>query len=212
MRTACSVRLARLIRLTRLVKLGRLARATRILSRLAEHMEKHSELLNISYTVRTAMFWMAVVLVIVHWFACTWGIVALLQETQRTPQLLTAVDDACQWDVAEHLNRTLGESNQRASDCLIECEVGCSSFQIGLSSNCPPVAPIALQLPSITQVDVLAEINGVKSDFVRTSEPWMCRRIDEGASSHLNGAFVEAWSLDCDATASDCDSISADCG
>jgi len=161
LRAIRGVRLARLIRLTRLVKLGRLARATRILSRLAEHMEKHSELLNISYTVRTAMFWMAVVLVIVHWFACTWGIVALLQETQRTPQLLTAVDDACQWDVAEHLNRTLGESNQRASDCLIECEV-----------------------------DVLAEINGVKSDFVRTSEPWMCRRIDEGLFTGANGADI----------------------
>jgi len=147
LRSVRTVRLARLIRLTRLVRLGRLAKATRIMSHVMELIEKHSELLNISYTVRTALFWMGVVFFMVHWFCCSWGILAMLQDSQRTPSLIGAISHECSQGVLRHLNTT----NERSSDCLIECEI-----------------------------ETLAELDGVNTDYVGNMEPWICRRISDG--------------------------------
>ena len=113
-------RMVRLVRLSRLIKLGRLLRATRIISRLVERAEKHSELLNISYTVRTAFFWMVVVLLSIHWFCCAWGIVALLQESQRTAALTASLSPECRAAYGAFLNTSTSKSITRA--CLIPCE------------------------------------------------------------------------------------------
>ena len=49
-------RLTRLVRLVRLFKLGRLIRAQRIVTRIIERLEGKSEMLTISFTVRTMLF------------------------------------------------------------------------------------------------------------------------------------------------------------
>ena len=45
---------------------------------------------SISYSFRTLCFWTFLMLVLIHWFCCAWGLVAQEQGTQRTPGLETA--------------------------------------------------------------------------------------------------------------------------
>lgn len=119
LRAVRGARLVRLIRLFRLIKLGRLLRAQRIISRITARLEKNSELFNISFTIRTACFWMVVVLMVIHWFCCSWGILALIQETQRTEELIEALSDQCRALVLQIAN----SSNYHMSSCLVPCEI-----------------------------------------------------------------------------------------
>ena len=119
LRALRGARLVRLIRLFRLVKLGRLLRAQRVIARITAKLEKNSEIFNISFTIRTAAFWMAVVLMVIHWFCCSWGILALIQESQRTEELVNSLSDDCR---AQGL--ALAESaNYHVGACLAECEI-----------------------------------------------------------------------------------------
>ena len=62
---------------------------------------------------------MAVVLMVIHWFCCSWGILALIQESQRTEELVNSLSDDCR---AQAL--ALAESaNYHVGACLAECEI-----------------------------------------------------------------------------------------
>ena len=113
LRALRGARLVRLIRLFRLVKLGRLLRAQRVIARITAKLEKNSEIFNISFTIRTAAFWMAVVLMVIHWFCCSWGILALIQESQRTEELVNSLSDDCRAQalaLAESVTTTLAHA------------------------------------------------------------------------------------------------------
>lgn len=81
--------------------------------------EQKTELLSVSYTSRTALFWMAVVLLAVHWFACAWGTLATLQDSQRTPELTAALSEECRLAT---LNHTL-LNGPFVRYCLTPCEI-----------------------------------------------------------------------------------------
>ena len=55
------------------------------LSRMFERESRGltSDLLNLSFTTRTSIFWVAVFLMSIHWFCCSWGILSLVQQSQR---------------------------------------------------------------------------------------------------------------------------------
>ena len=111
-------RLVRLIRLTRLLKLGRLLRAQRIVARLIEPLEQRSEMFNISFTVKTAIFWVIFMLVVLHWFCCLWGILSLIQETQRTDELVASLSDECHAEIEANVRNP--QTNRY--ECLADCE------------------------------------------------------------------------------------------
>ena len=112
-------RLVRLIRLTRLLKLGRLLRAQRIVARLIEPLEQRSEMFNISFTVKTAIFWVIFMLVVLHWFCCLWGILSLIQETQRTDELVASLSDECHAEIEANVRNL--QTNRY--ECLADCEL-----------------------------------------------------------------------------------------
>lgn len=116
-----SARLVRIVRLTRLIKLGRLLRASRSFSRILESLERTSEVAVVATYIRAVAMWMFIILLATHWFCCTWGILSLLQESQRTPLLLSALDGSCRADAfARVTNHT---TNSYAGECLLPCEV-----------------------------------------------------------------------------------------
>ena len=83
-RAAGNLRLVRLLRIMRLLKLGRIARASRIADRVADRLERY---IAISYSTRTLVFWTLLMLILIHWFCCTWGLVAQEYGTLRNPEL-----------------------------------------------------------------------------------------------------------------------------
>ena len=84
LKASSSMRLLRLLRIMRLLKLGRIWRASRVTSRLADSLERY---ISISYSARTLVFWTFLMLVLIHWFCCVWGLVGQEQGTQRTAEL-----------------------------------------------------------------------------------------------------------------------------
>ena len=54
-----------------------------------------------------------IVVMSIHWFCCSWGILALVQQTQRTEQLVASLSDECLRSSA---------TQAATSDCLTECE------------------------------------------------------------------------------------------
>ena len=114
-----TLQLFRIVRLTRLVKLGRLARALRVVQRIAVLLEHKSELLNFSYTTRTLLQWMLLMMLTVHWFCCMWGVCAQMQYGQRTAKLYAGLADACRAQV------------DTSSTCLLPCELDALAVQVG---------------------------------------------------------------------------------
>ena len=111
-------RLVRLVRLVRLLKLGRLLRAQRIIARILERLEGKSQLLTISFTYRTMFFWIVVLALSIHWFCCAWGMLALVQTSQRTADVADALEAACP-GASDEFATMIG--NQVAA-CLTDCE------------------------------------------------------------------------------------------
>ena len=70
------LRVVRMVRLIRLLKLARILRASRIFTRWESSI-------SIPYTTRTLVQWTLIVVMMVHWFSCTWPIEATLHGTQR---------------------------------------------------------------------------------------------------------------------------------
>jgi len=128
LRVVRASRLVRLVRLTRLINLGRLLRAQRIIARLAEPLEQRSELLNISFTVKTSLFWVVIILMVLHWYCCIWGILALIQDTQRTPALAAALSDECRAAARAYVQNM----QYVHPDCLVPCEIDTLAVLEGL--------------------------------------------------------------------------------
>lgn len=118
LRVVRGARLVRLVRLARLIKLGRLLRAQRIISRMTERLEGKSEWLNLKYTSRAVLFWIVVMLVVIHWFCCSWGILSLIQDTQRFDVLVLSLDSPCRDQLLNHINSTYTRG-----ECLLPCEM-----------------------------------------------------------------------------------------
>ena len=57
------------------------ARASRITTRILDRIESY---VTVSYSTRTLVFWTFLVLVLIHWFCCVWGLVGHEQGTQRS--------------------------------------------------------------------------------------------------------------------------------
>lgn len=98
----------KILRAIRLLKLGRVFRASAIVQRLDEKIEKH---FTISNTTKTLIFWTGLVLVVIHWYCCFWGLLAQLEGTQRTA-------------VLEHARvNSIDDCERGPGDCLSQCEV-----------------------------------------------------------------------------------------
>ena len=106
----------RMVRLFRLIKLGRLLAASRIVERISVRFEN---VITISYTLRTTMFWMLVLLVTIHWFCCMWGLLALMQGSQRDLAAIASLGDRCagSWPSPDV------QPNLPPGSCLNQCEI-----------------------------------------------------------------------------------------
>ena len=111
-----TLELLRMVRLFRLIKLGRLLAASRVFERISIRFENT---IIVSFTVRTTLKWMMVLVVTVHWCCCTWGVLALLQSSQRTQEALTAIGTHC-IDAPRVIDI---QPNRPPGSCLSECEI-----------------------------------------------------------------------------------------
>ena len=106
----------RMVRLFRLIKLGRLLAASRIVERISVRFEN---VITISYTLRTTVFWMLVLLVTIHWFCCMWGLLALMQGSQRDASAIASLGDLCAGAKAS----PDVQPNLPPGSCLNQCEI-----------------------------------------------------------------------------------------
>ena len=124
------LKVVKMLRLARLLRLGRLLRASRVVNRVVESLEEY---VTISFTQREVAFWTAAMLIAFHWLSCTWGLLAQLRTSQRTPELeiarLAAVP-ACE----------LGSGS-----CLSECELELLSDLLTSNVTGRPADVVALK-------------------------------------------------------------------
>ena len=161
------IMLSRFLRLLRLLKLARILRATRIINRWDAKI-------SISYAKRTLIQWTIILLASLHLFACTWGSVAWLAGSLRSPELEAQLELRMQTDsgctgCVRGLDATADEC---ATECLTECET-----------------------------EVLAGMLGMSIPFVKTSENWICReaakgtiRVDSPADHYFHA--LSSWHAD----------------
>lgn len=91
----------RLLRILRLIKLGRILKASRSLNRLADRFEKY---IAIRHSTRAVIFWTTVILLLTHWYCCTWGLVHQLWTPQRTDALEAArINGTCEGGLGQCL-------------------------------------------------------------------------------------------------------------
>ena len=121
----------KMIRLLRLLKLFRIVRASRVFTRLADRIEHH---VSISHSNRSLLKWTILLITVVHWFICVWGLAAQLQGSQRTPELtdLVAADEECSMSGSCLPNDALN-SIQCTHPCLTSCELRLKAQMMGWS-------------------------------------------------------------------------------
>lgn len=170
LKASSSMRLLRLLRIMRLLKLGRIWRASRVTSRLADSLERY---ISISYSARTLVFWTFLMLVLIHWFCCVWGLVGQEQGTQRTAEL-EAIRLATFEEAGSSARRALAVAKKKAAGSEDD---GSGSINIDEIVNCAHGPRTCL---STCELNILAWYNG--ADFMYTSkqESWMCRAWAEG--------------------------------
>ena len=79
--------------------------------------------------MKTAIFWVVMMLMVLHWFCCTWGILALIQMGQRTDELLNIVSHECIISV----NVARNTSFHHQPECLHVCEAETLALESGVS-------------------------------------------------------------------------------
>ena len=171
LRASGSLRLLRLLRIMRLLKLGRIARVGRIASRIADRAERY---VSISYTTRTLVFWTLLMVILVHWFCCIWGIVGLEQGSQRSDEL-----EALRLSTFEPADSTL-----RRALKSVKLPVGGGSSSVdGTSVDVSDIVdclPGPLNCLSNCELRLLAFDLGNDYIFTAKQESWICRAVAEG--------------------------------
>ena len=136
----------KLVRLLRLTKLARVFRMSRILSRWDSKI-------SLSYAQRDLIAWTTILLFVLHFFTCAWGIVAQLSPTLRTPELQAAVE---------------AEQAAVGRDVCDGCPTG------GLPEEDGPTV-CTFDCLTACEVSLLANIRNVSSNFIINRESWLCR-------------------------------------
>ena len=150
----------RVIRLLRLLKLFRIVRASRVFARWADRIEHY---ISISHSMRTLLWWCFLLVTVVHWFCCVWGLTAQLQGSQRTPELMAAVaaDEECSASGACLPTDTKHTNTNCVNACLTACELR-----------------------------ILQEMKGWSAQLAFNQENWVCRAEAAGTvlSPYAEGA------------------------
>jgi len=102
------LRLLRMLRAVRLLKLTRIFRSMRVVSRMTNAFERWFKI-NISHATRTLVFWTFATLALLHWYVCSWCLLAQAMGTQRTQEL-------------EAVRVSDGNCERGSGDCLSACE------------------------------------------------------------------------------------------
>jgi hypothetical protein len=117
----------------------------------------------VSSTKQQLGFWSFLAIVLLHWFACGWGLIPALQGSQRA-------------GMEAPLEAALSKRMDYDASCT-----GCISEDVG---HDPLVAAICAS-PCLTECErtVLAELTNRFSDYVYNTEPWTCRAVASGLLS-----------------------------
>jgi hypothetical protein len=168
LKASSSMRLLRLLRIMRLLKLGRIARASRITSRIADRLERY---ISISYTTRTLCFWTFLMLILIHWFCCVWGLLGQEQGTQRTDELevlrLATFDTpGARRALAVAKKSAADASSSTGAEISIDEIVNCNQGPLSCLSTC--------------EMQLLAWSKSIDVAYLSKQESWMCRAVLEG--------------------------------
>lgn len=169
LKASSTMRLLRLLRIMRLLKLGRIARAGRITSRIVDRLEKY---ISISYTARTLCFWTFLMLVLIHWFCCVWGLLGQEQGSQRNDDLevlrLSTFEEAGAGRALAVAKKTavIGGDGGGGAAFSIDSIVNCNRGPLSCLSTC--------------ELQLLAWKQSKEVAYVSKQESWMCRAVTEG--------------------------------
>ena len=179
LKASTTLRMLRLLRIVRLLKLGRVARASKIAGRVADQLERY---VSISYSVRTLFSWTLLMLVLIHWFCCVWGLVGQEQGTQRTLELETLRLATFEGERRQRALKTAvipggggaaGSGGGAAADSSdIDISTGISDIK-----KCQPGAGYCL---SACELQLLSALRGWDLVYASSQESWMCRAVSEG--------------------------------
>lgn len=150
------VKIVKLLRVLRLLKMAKVLRASAIIQRWESSFA-------VSSTKQQLMFWSFLAIVLLHWFACGWGLIPALQGSQRA-----GVEAALEANVAKRM----------------DYDASCTACISADVEHDPSVAAICGS-PCLTACEraALAELTNRLPDFVFNAEPWTCRAVATGLLS-----------------------------
>ena len=159
-----ALRAIRIIRLVRLVKLLRILRGSRILQRWQDRMD-------LSNSVKGAVFWVSFIATVLHWIACVWKLVAtvLLLAPARTPEVEILVADRM---VHDHT----------CTGCL-------SSIPKGDRDEAMAAICDLEYCSTPCEIEEAAILNGVSFNYQQAQESWLCEFTSAGLVPHKNDLF-----------------------
>lgn len=171
----------KLVRILRLVKLARVLRASRIIQRWENSI-------SISYSKRSLTTSVALIMLLLHWFGCFWALLPQLQGNWRNatglePAIANCADDpdSCLWTNWADAQHEMGET------CT-----GCVFSDPSTSALCSN--------PCLTRCErhVLAAMLGEKETYVRDTETWICRAVNDGLMTSRYAEFpFTVWITSC---------------
>uniref|UniRef100_A0A7S2CQW0 Ion transport domain-containing protein n=1 Tax=Haptolina brevifila TaxID=156173 RepID=A0A7S2CQW0_9EUKA len=153
------LQMVRMLRLLRLIKLARILRASRIFSRWENSI-------SISYPQRSLITWTVLIAMVLHWMACSLGLVAQLHTSLRTPSVTAEVSARIE---AERQGLTT-----TGSECF-GCVYG-DHFGMARYCESPCLTPCefdvhaGLDLPNAYPAELDAHMN-----YLVKQESWVCR-------------------------------------
>ena len=101
-----SLKVLRVIRLCRLIKLLRILKASRVLKRVQDSLD-------MSFTAMSLIKFFVSVMVVVHWTACTWGMVPNIEESEVNWTTESAFESVADGREVMHERTRHHESEQR---------------------------------------------------------------------------------------------------
>ena len=158
---------AGVVRVVRLARLLRILRASRMVERWSQILETK---LAMSFSTRTLLWWTFILLVVVHWNCCIWGLVADLFGSQHS-DVLTA-----EMGVQEASGIGLDAT------CLA---TACFPNTTAPGEDCPNTCL------AHCEITALAALSGRSYAFVFNNENWICRHRDAGDLRKSDSHHVE---------------------
>ncbi len=157
------LQMVRMLRLLRLIKLARILRASRIFSRWENSI-------SLSYASMSLIKWTVTIAIVLHWMACSLGLIAQLHQTLR--------NEATSAEVEFRVQQQQGSGGGLGGGECYGCVYGDYGDQVGMRSYCKSGCLTPCEFDARVTTDLPNAYDGERElhlAWLVKQESWICR-------------------------------------